>query len=140
MCKNICATSSRPTYSYFLSFPHSLSTTLSPSYGLSLAMFILLLSFCISTNASMRLFSVHLTILTSCLCYMISFYIFHRYHAFVLLIILYVYIYIYMHIYTSYILNTSYYIVQIRRGNLLLYARGPSISLLIELIDEKDQG
>ena len=50
------------------------------------------------------------------------------------------YVYIYMHIYTSYILNTSYYIVQIRRGNLLLYARGPSISLLIELIDEKDQG
>ena len=47
------------------------------------------------------------------------------------------YVYLYIHIYTSYILNTSYYIVHIRRGNLLLYACGPSISLLI---DEKDQG
>ena len=137
MCKIICATSSRPTYSYFLSFPHSLSTTLSPSYGLSLAMFILLLSVLYQHkcfNAPLQCSPYHIDILPllydqllhfpslSCLC--------STYNI----------VCIYMHIYTSYILNTSYYIVQIRRGNLLLYARGPSISLLIELIDEKDQG
>ena len=45
MCKSVCVTSSHLTSSQsFLAFAHSLSTTLSPSYGLSLAMFILLLS------------------------------------------------------------------------------------------------
>ena len=62
-CKSVCVTSSHLTSSpSFLSVPDSLPTTLSPSYGRTLSIFIFLLSFCIGTHVSMPLFSFHLKI------------------------------------------------------------------------------
>ena len=65
-CKSVCVTSSHLTSSpSFLSVPDSLPTTLSPSYGRTLSIFIFLLSFCIGTHVSMPLFSFHLKIAIS---------------------------------------------------------------------------
>ena len=68
VCQSVRVTSSHLASSpSFLSFPHPLPTTLSPSYSIALAIFIFLLSFCLSTNVSMPLFSSHLKVLTPCL-------------------------------------------------------------------------
>ena len=65
-CKSVCVTSSHLTsFPSFLAVPDSLPTTLSPSYGRTLSIFIFLLSFCIGTHVSMPLFSFHLKIAIS---------------------------------------------------------------------------
>ena len=106
----------------FLSFLHSLSATLPPSYSLSLARVFFLLLFCISTNASLRLNSFHHNILASCLFHLSDDQPLHFSSLSVLLLFLLIVTYFCLfHLITLYI--------YLRLSNLLLYAPGISLNV-----------